>query len=96
MHVDIDSLGHFFLLALILSQVDSSGHSCMQTCRPVSETYTLTTTEEEDVGDHLPTPVMAATAMEAYSENVVYTEVNYENEAFGLPLNGYSQEAIMD
>ena len=62
----------------------------------LSETYTLTTTEEEGVGDHLPTPVMAATAMETDSENVVYTEVNYENEACWLPLNGYSQEAIMD
>ena len=40
--------------------------------------------------------MMAATAMETDSENVVYTEVNYENEACGLPLNGYSQEAIMD
>ena len=62
----------------------------------VSETYSLTTTEEEAVGDHLPTQVMAATAMETDSENVAYTEVNYENEACGLPLNGYSQEAIMD
>ena len=33
------------------------------------------------MGDHLPTPVMAAAAMETDSENVVYTEVNYENEA---------------
>ena len=47
----------------------------------MSETYTLTTIEEEGVGDHLPTPVMAATAMETDSENVVYTGVNYENEA---------------
>ena len=62
----------------------------------MSETYTLTTTEEEGVGDHLPTPVMAAIAMETDSENVAYTKVNYENEACGLPLNGYSQEAIMD
>ena len=62
----------------------------------MSETYTLTTTEEEGVGDHLPAPVMAATAMETDSENVGYTEVNYENEACGLPLNCYSQEAIMD
>ena len=62
----------------------------------MSESYTLTTTEEEGVGDHLPTPVMTAAAMETDSENMVYTEVNYENEAGGLPLNGYSQEAIMD
>ena len=61
----------------------------------MSETYTLTTTEE-GVGDHLPTPVMAATTMETDSENVVYTEFYYENETCGLPLNGYSQEAIMD
>ena len=46
------------------------------------------------MGDHLPTPVMAATAMETDSENVVYTEVNYENEACGLPLNGYSQKQL--
>ena len=52
----------------------------------VSETYTLTTTEEEGVGDHLPTPVMAATAMETDSENVAYTEVNYENEAWVIHL----------
>ena len=42
----------------------------------MSETYTLTTTEEEGVGDHLPTPVMVETAMETDSENVVYTEIN--------------------
>ena len=48
------------------------------------------------MGDHFPTPVMAATAMVTNSENVVYTEVNYENEACGLPLNGYSQGAIID
>ena len=52
----------------------------------LSETYILTTTEEEGVGDHLPTPVMAATAMETDSENVVYTEVSYENEACGLQV----------
>ena len=62
----------------------------------MSETDFLTTTEEEGVRDHLPTPVMAATAMETDGENVVYAELNYENEACGLPLNGYSQEAIMD
>ena len=64
--------------------------------RRLSETYTLATTEEEGMGDHLPTAVMAATAMETDSENVPYTEVKYENEACGLPLNGYSLEAIMD
>ena len=61
----------------------------------MSETYTLTITEEEGVGDNLPTSMMAATAIETDSENVVYTEVIYENEACGLPLNGYSQEEIM-
>ena len=45
--------------------------------------------------DHLPIPVMAAAAMKTGGENVAYTEVNYENEACELPLNGYSQEAIM-
>ena len=49
----------------------------------LSETYTLTTTEEEGVGDHLLTPVMTTRAMETDSENVVYTKVNYENEAWG-------------
>ena len=48
------------------------------------------------MGDHLPTPVMAATTMETDSENVAYTKVNLENEACRLPLNGYSQEAIID
>ena len=48
------------------------------------------------MGDYLPTPVMAATAIKTDSENVSYTEVNLENEACGLPLNGYSQEAIME
>ena len=60
----------------------------------MSDTYSLTTTEEEGVGDHLPTPVMAATAMETDSENVAYTEVNLENEACRLSLNGYSQKQL--
>ena len=48
------------------------------------------------MGDHLPTPVMAATAIEIYSESVAITKVNYENKACGLSLNGYSQEEIMN